>query len=160
MPSTPTVPVTPPVVNVSVEMQAVLDLVNIERMARGLAPLSFSAQLNQAALLHTIEQAADGDIYHIDPDDGSGPGERIERTGYRFSRWGENVAAGHRTPREVMDGWMNSPGHCRNVLNPAFTELGVGYVEGGVTYGRFWTQAFARPAGVPQPAGVYNPTWC
>ena len=62
-----------------------------------------------------------------------------------------------------MIAWMESPGHCRNVLNPAFTELGVGYVErpdDPSRYFDYWTQVFARPAGVPSPPGVYNPAWC
>lgn len=156
----PTVPAESRAAGISVEMKAVLDLVNIERMSRGLVPVRFSAQLNEAALAHTIAQAADGDIYHVDPDDGSSPGDRIALTGYRFSRWGENVAAGHRSPLEVMEAWMLSPGHCQNILNPTFTELGVGYVEGGLVYNRFWTQEFARPQGEAPPPGVYNPGWC
>ncbi|MFK7919881.1 MAG: CAP domain-containing protein [Ilumatobacter sp.] len=156
----PQTPATPTVTNVTVEMQAILDLVNVERMSRGLVPVRFSAKLNDAALVHTLNQAADGDIYHVDPDDGSSPGDRITRTGYRFSTWGENVAAGYRTPQDVMVGWMESPGHCRNILNPGFTELGVGYVSGGQVYNHFWTQEFGRPNTEPRPAGVYNPAWC
>lgn len=157
--SAPTTP-TAPVAGVSVEMQRVLDLVNVERTSRGLVPLGFSPELNAAALAHTRRQAADGDIYHTDPLDGSDPGDRISRVGYTFSTWGENVAAGYRSPESVMAGWMTSPGHCRNILNPAFTELGVGHVTGGKTYGQFWTQVFARPGDVPRPTGTYDSAWC
>lgn len=151
---------TPPSVAVSAQMQRVLDLVNVERTSRGLVPLRFSAELNEASLVHTQAQAAAGSIYHTHPSTGEGPGDRISRTGYRFSTWGENVAAGYQTPEAVMQGWMTSEGHCKNILNPAFTELGVGYVTGGVRYNHFWTQSFARPAGVDRPAGTYNPAWC
>lgn len=154
---TPTVPSTP---GVSTEMQQVLDLVNAERTSRGLVPVRFSAQLNAAGLAHTQRQADDGTIYHTDPRDGSSPGDRISRTGYRFSTWGENVAAGQRTPAAVVQAWMKSKGHCQNILNPAFTELGVGYVTGGQYYNHFWTQNFARPADVGRPPGTYNPAWC
>ncbi len=154
-------PAPPPVPNVSVEMQRVLDLVNIERTSRGLVPLRFSAQLNAAALGHTQDQAAVGDTYHTDPRNPSNtPRARIIASGYRFSTWGENVAAGYRSPESVMRGWMTSEGHCRNILNPAFTEIGVGHVTGGRVYGQFWTQKLGRPSGEPRPAGTYNPAWC
>lgn len=150
----------PPTPTVATELQQVLDLVNAERVARGLVPVRLSPELNEAALLHTQRQAADGQIYHQDPRDSSSPGDRISRAGYQFSTWGENVAAGYRTPAAVMEGWMNSSGHCRNILNPAFTEMGVGFVTGGQRYNQFWTQVFARPSGVDRPAGTYNEAWC
>lgn len=156
----PTEAPTAPTPSVSVEPQQVLDLVNAERTARGLAPLQFAAQLNAAAFAHTQRQASDGAIFHVDPRDGSNPGDRISRAGYGFSTWGENVAAGYPTAAAVMQGWMNSQGHCQNILNPAFTEIGVGFVSGGVRYNQFWTQVFARPSGVARPAGTYNPAWC
>ena len=62
-----------------------------------------------------------------------------------------------------MNAWMTSPGHCRNILNPAFTELGVGYAQRDgdpSRYFDYWTQVFARPQGQPAPAGTYNPAWC
>ena len=155
-------PATPPPTTpkVSSELQQVLDLVNAERVPRGLVPVRFSAELNEAAQLHTQRQADDGSIYHQDPRDGSSPGDRVSRAGYQFSTWGENVAAGYPTPAAVMDGWMKSEGHCKNILNPAFTELGVGLVVGGERYNQFWTQVFARPAGVDRPAGTFNAGWC
>jgi uncharacterized protein YkwD len=153
-------PTATPTPSVSAELQQVLDLVNVERTSRGLVPVRFSAQLNEAALAHTQRQASDGTIFHQDPRDGSSPGDRISQTGYEFSTWGENVAAGYPTPAAVMQGWMNSNGHCQNILNPAFTEMGVGYVTGGERYNQFWTQAFARPRGVDRPAGTFNSAWC
>lgn len=156
----PPPPTTPPIAGVSTEMQQVLDLVNVERTSRSLVPLRFAPELNVAALVHTQRQAADGDIFHTDPRDGSDPGDRISRAGYSFGTWGENVAAGYRSSESVMAGWMTSPGHCRNILNPAFTEIGVGYVTGGKRFGEFWTQVFARPSNVARPPGTYDPAWC
>ncbi len=144
------------------EAVQVLALVNNERSARGLAPMQLDTSLNAAAFGHSATQAAAGRIFHVAPD-GSDPGVRIARTGYQFSSWGENVAAGYRNANAVMTAWMNSPGHCRNLLNPAFTELGVGYVRRADDPSRFfsyWTQVFARPAGVAQPPGNFNPAWC
>ncbi len=142
------------------ELVRVLELINQERVSRGLVPVRMVPQLNDAALTHTERQAADGTIYHVDPDNGSNPGDRITWAGYRFSTWGENVAAGYASPETVMRGWMNSEGHCQNLLNPAFTEVGLAYVDGGVYYNHFWTQLFARPAGEPRPPGTFDPAWC
>lgn len=77
---------------------------------------------------------------HVNPD-GDGPGERIEASTYEWSTWGENIAAGYRTPEAVVEGWMSSDGHCSNIMNPAFTEIGVGYEPDGFN----WTQVFGAP---------------
>ncbi|MFK8025187.1 MAG: CAP domain-containing protein [Ilumatobacter sp.] len=149
-----------PVPVVRSDVQQILDLVNDVRSDHGLRPVSLSERLSAAAQGHTERMASDGAIFHTDPDDGSNPGTRISRTGYKFATWGENVAAGFPTADAVMKAWMNSPGHCKNVLNPAFTELGVGLVTGGNVYNQFWTQKFARPADEPRPSGSYNSAWC
>ncbi len=124
--------------------------------------MRLNVSLNTAAEGHSEGQAFAGSIFHIAPD-GTNPGDRIASTGYQFSTWGENVAAGFRTPETVMGAWMSSPGHCRNILNPGFTELGVGYEErenDPSRYFDYWTQVFARPKGEPLPPGTYNPAWC
>lgn len=152
----------PPPPSVSPESSQILALVNNERAARGLVPMRLNVLLNEAAQGHSATQAAASTIFHVTPS-GSNPGDRIAQTGYRFSTWGENVAAGYRDAQSVMDAWMRSPGHCRNVLNPGFTELGVGYVqrEGDPSrYFDYWTQVFARPQGEPIPPGTYSAAWC
>ncbi|MFT6289814.1 MAG: hypothetical protein ACJAR2_000399 [Ilumatobacter sp.] len=144
------------------EVQDVLDLVNVERTSRGLGALKLNAKLNEAALLHSADQAFHGRIFHDSPN-GTDPGQRIALQGYEFSTWGENVAAGFRSPGSVMVAWMASPGHCRNILNPAFTELGVGHVnkiDDPARFRDYWSQEFARPSGVTPPGGTYNPAWC
>jgi uncharacterized protein YkwD len=70
--------------------------------------------------------------------DGSSPGDRITRAGYTWSAYGENVAYGYATPEQVMNGWMNSPGHRANILNCSFKEIGVGLAQPG----SYWTQDF------------------
>jgi uncharacterized protein YkwD len=161
----PPVPPTPSPSSVPVfaaEVQNVLDLVNVERTSRGLGPLKLNVKLNEAARLHSADQAFHGRIFHDSPS-GTGPGQRIALQGYEFSTWGENVAAGFRVPKSVMAAWMASPGHCRNILNPAFTELGVGFVnkpDDPARYRDYWTQEFGRPAGATPPGGTYNPAWC
>lgn len=154
--TTTTLPPPPPS---SSEAEEILALVNHERTSRGLQPLRLEVRLNAAAQKHTTEQAALGDIYHVSSN-GTGPGDRIAATGYTFSSWGENVAAGQISPDEVMTAWMNSPGHCRNILNPGYTELGVGFLETNNSYRTWWTQKFARERGAEVPSGTYNPGWC
>jgi uncharacterized protein YkwD len=81
---------------------------------------------------------------HRDPR-GEGPKERIDAQGYQGRAWGENIAAGQRSPESVMRAWMRSPGHCKNILNPLFNELGVGLIlnaEG--PYRTYWVQNFGR----------------
>ena len=70
---------------------------------------------------------------------GSNPGTRISKTGYNWSTYGENIAAGNTTEEDVIQGWLDSPGHCSNLMNPDFTEVGV------ATSGPYWTQVFAKP---------------
>lgn len=71
--------------------------------------------------------------------DGSKLGARVTREGYQWSTVGENVAWGYRTVASVMAGWLASSGHCKNIMNPYFTELGAAEVN------YYWTQVFARP---------------
>jgi uncharacterized protein YkwD len=132
-----------PTTSLSPEFQRVLDLTNAERTARGLVPLTYSPQLGLAAQIHSQDQANMGTLTHTGSD-GSNPGARITRTGYSWRTWAENAAAGYRTADEVMSGWMNSPGHRANLLNPNMTEIGLGlaYTAGGYPY---WTQDFAAP---------------
>jgi uncharacterized protein YkwD len=68
----------------------------------------------------------------------------LKSFGIQFSYAGENIAAGQRTPQEVVNSWMNSPGHRANILNRNYTKIGVGYASGG-EYGTYWTQMFIRP---------------
>ncbi|BAU87675.1 allergen V5/tpx-1 family protein [Streptomyces laurentii] len=75
---------------------------------------------------------------HTNPD-GDGPGERVTATGYQWSTYGENIAKGQATAAEVMEGWMNSPGHRANILNCDFREIGIGLHTSG---GPYWTQVF------------------
>lgn len=155
----PPTPPPPPPIQVTPEGQRVLDLVNAERTARGLQPVTLDQRLVDASQQHSAHQAQVGTIFHTAPD-GTTPGDRIAATGYSFSAWAENVAAGQSTPESVVRAWMESEGHCRNILNPGYTELGVGYVrtEGGFRH--WWTQKFARESGAPVPPGTYDPAWC
>jgi uncharacterized protein YkwD len=101
-------------------------------------PLVLEARLTAAAQDHSDDMDARGTMSHAGGD-GSDPGDRIARTGYVYSTWGENVAAGYPDVDAVMAGWLGSDGHCANLMHPGFTEFGAGETN------RFWTQVFARP---------------
>jgi len=66
--------------------------------------------------------------------------------GYRWQQIGENIAAGQGSAEQVVAGWLASPGHCANIMNPGFTEMGAAYAtsEGGAA-GSYWTQVFGTP---------------
>ncbi|MFG2307350.1 sigma-70 family RNA polymerase sigma factor [Streptomyces sp. NPDC048566] len=117
----------------------VVALVNKERAAAGCGPVTEDAQLEKAALDHSVDMDARNFFDHGNPD-GEDPGERITAAGYRWSTYGENIAMGQQTPESVMDSWMNSPGHRANILNCSFKNIGVGVHKG--SGGPWWTQDF------------------
>ncbi|MEV8314086.1 CAP domain-containing protein [Streptomyces sp. NPDC059900] len=119
---------------------AVLRLTNAERTAAGLRPLSPDPLLTVAAQNHSADMIARAFYAHTSPDGGE-PWHRASAAGSAHRSIGENIACGQRTPAEVVDGWMNSPGHRANILKPAFTHLGVGFAGGG-SAGTYWTQLF------------------
>jgi uncharacterized protein YkwD len=90
---------------------------------------------------------------------GDDPGARISAAGYRWSTWGENIATGYATPRAVVSGWMHSAGHCRNILDPAFRDVGVGVVARGVRpyRGATWTEDFGLARGARPPSRNFGP---
>lgn len=135
--------------------QQILDLVNnVRRSGRrcgsrtfaAAAPLTLSAELTSAALTHSQEMAAYGEFDHRGHD-GSSPAARVAGAGYgRFALVGENIAAGLMTPQEVMQGWLDSPGHCENIMDPRFSEIGIAFaVSPSSSELVYWTQDFAEP---------------
>jgi uncharacterized protein YkwD len=116
--------------------ERVVRLVNDERARAGVPPLRVDARLRKAARAHSADMARRNFCAHECPD-GTTPTDRMRTAGY--PRPGaENVAKGQRTPHLVMHAWMTSPGHRTNVLNPAFTTIGVG----AQLAERCWTQNF------------------
>lgn len=109
--------------------------------------LARSEALHSIALAHARDMAARGVLTHAGQD-GSTPAERVTRAGYRWRFTGENIAAGQPTPEQVVAGWLASPRHCANIMDPDFTEMGVGYaVEPASAKGIYWTQVLAVPRG-------------
>ncbi|WBY00787.1 CAP domain-containing protein [Ramlibacter tataouinensis] len=109
------------------------------------APVSLNALLVRAAAAHADSMARYGYLAH-EGRDGSTPAERVDRTGYRWRKVGENVASGQTSAEQVVHGWLASPEHCANIMEPRFTEMGVAFAvntasDGGI----YWAQVFALP---------------
>ena len=145
----PAAPSPTPAPPASTFAQRVLDLTNRARaQARtcgttpfaATTPLAYNAQLERAAQGHATDIAANNYFSHTSRD-GRTFDQRVTAAGYPWRAVGENIAAGQRTPEEVVAGWLASEGHCRNIMEPGFRELGVGYAQGG-SYGHSWVQNF------------------
>lgn len=123
----------------------VISLVNAERTKRGLQPLAKNWELSRVARYKSEDMIVKGYFAHNSPTYGS-PFDMMEAFGLRFTAAAENIAYGQRSPSEVMNAWMNSPGHRSNILSGNVSEIGVGVAAkpNGVLY---WTQMFIRPAG-------------
>jgi len=121
----------------------VIRLVNAERSKRGLQTLTANWELSRVARYKSQDMAKKGYFSHTSPTYGS-PFAMMESFGIRYSAAGENIAKGQRTPQEVMNSWMNSPGHRSNILSPSYTQIGVGVAKDSA--GRYyWTQMFIKP---------------
>ena len=133
------------------EGQKVLELLNSARTqprqcgTRTFAPttpLAWNTTLATAAEIHSRDMANNNYFDHKGRD-GSTPGDRVELAGYNAQQVGENIAAGQDTTRKLVDGWLASPGHCANVMNPEFRELGAAYaVDPKSDAGIYWTALF------------------
>lgn len=121
----------------------VITLVNKERAARGLTMLKTNWELSRVARYKSQDMINKNYFGHTSPTYGT-PFQMMESFGLRFSAAGENIAYGQRTPQEVMNAWMNSPGHRANILSAVYTQIGVGAAKAsnGTLY---WTQEFIKP---------------
>lgn len=113
----------------------VVDLVNQERAKAGLKPLTVHEKLTSMALDKAKDMSNNNYFSHTSPTYGS-PFDMMKQYGISYKYAGENIAKGQRTPEEVMNSWMNSEGHRKNIMSPNFTMIGVGYYNG------YWVQEF------------------
>jgi uncharacterized protein YkwD len=120
-----------------------IELVNAERNKADLPPLKAHIKLMKAARDHSANMARKKELAH--DLDGKGPGERLNEVGYAHGGWGENCAAGQRTPAEAINCWMNSAPHKANMLGKNYSEVGIGLAKAadGTVY---WTQVFGIPS--------------
>lgn len=109
-------------------------------------PLAWNANLAQAALAHSGDMAGQRYFSHV-AKDGRVVAQRAAQAGYRWRLIGENIAAGQDTAEEAVAGWLNSPAHCANIMNPGFTEMGAAFgISDGARPGRvYWTQVLGAP---------------
>lgn len=115
--------------------QQVLDLVNQERSKAGLKPLSMISGLTKVAMAKAQDMYNNNYFDHQSPTYGS-PFDMMKSFGITYNSAGENIAKGQTSPTEVMNQWMNSPGHRANILNTTFTQIGIAF------YNKEWVQEF------------------
>jgi uncharacterized protein YkwD len=106
-------------------------------------PLTMNPNLRCAARKHSKDMVERIFFDHINPD-GAGVGERFLSAEYIYRIFGENIAVGNATAAATVDQWMSSDRHCANMMNPDFTDIGVGYFPGGA-FSYYWTQVFGTP---------------
>ncbi|MDI3521718.1 MAG: hypothetical protein PWR04_1706 [Anaerophaga sp.] len=137
--------------DVKFDEREMLQLVNDARMTRRLCggkrheavpPLKWNGKLAKAAQKHA-DDMADNDFFDHTGSDKSTVVMRIEREDYLWMAVGENVAMGPRSVEEAVEGWLESPGHCSNIMNGEFTEMGAALSRDG----KYWVQVFATPLG-------------
>jgi uncharacterized protein YkwD len=109
-------------------------------------PIVWNDTLETAAFGHSSYMQQSETFSHTGSG-GSSVGDRATDAGYDWQTVGENIAAGYPTASAVMDGWVNSAGHCENLMAAAFTEMGVSKVEGVSSniYSDYWTMVLAAP---------------
>ncbi|WP_064091316.1 CAP domain-containing protein [Rossellomorea aquimaris] len=117
--------------------QQVVELTNQERAKQGLPALKVDTELSKVAKEKSRDMQANNYFSHDSPTYGS-PFDMMKQFGIQYSSAGENIAMGQPTPEEVVNAWMNSEGHRKNILSSNYTHIGVGYVENG----HYWTQQF------------------
>jgi uncharacterized YkwD family protein len=117
----------------------VVDLTNQERQKNGLGPVSADTELQNAAQMKSEDMSQNNYFSHTSPTYGS-PFQMLKDLGIEYKVAAENIAAGQRSPEEVVSSWMNSPGHRQNILNKDITHIGVGYAQSG----SYWTQLFIK----------------
>ncbi len=133
-----------------------VELVNAARArgarcgSRWFAPASavrLSGTLDGVAFGHANDMAEHGYFEHQDRA-GRSPADRVRAVGYRENLVGENIAYGPKSADDVVQGWLDSPGHCENIMDPRFAEMGIAYAPGrAVKHGLYWVQVLAAPRG-------------
>lgn len=108
-------------------------------------PVSADGRLLEAARGHSADMAAN-DFFDHTGSDGLGVGHRVTNAGYAWSGVAENIAAGQQTMTRVVEGWLASPGHCENIMNPSLDQVGAACATADSSqYGTYWTLVLATP---------------
>lgn len=129
----------------SIDKELLLTLVNAQRSQGcqcggtyypAVPPLTWSDKLATVAQKHNNEMAQRNQLTHNSSKNGDDPGKRLSKAGYHWRAYAENVAMGYSDERTVIQGWLSSPAHCANIMNPHVKEMGVAHK------GKYWTQVF------------------
>ncbi|UHG93524.1 CAP domain-containing protein [Spirosoma oryzicola] len=138
-------------VSTSTQQQEVLTYINQARskpcqcgttVYPAVPALALNSLLTSASDKHAVDMATNNYFSHTGKD-GSQPWDRMTREGYKWRAAGENIAAGYATTRAVVDGWLKSEGHCKNIMSANFKEVGVGYgYSASSTYKHYWVTDF------------------
>lgn len=118
----------------------IVRLTNAERSKHGLPQLASDSQLSRVARYKCADMRDKNYFSHTSPTYGD-PFNMMRSFGVTYRSGAENIAAGQRTAEDVVQAWMNSPSHRKNILNGTYTHMGTGYASGG-DYGHYWTQLF------------------
>ena len=111
-----------------ISSEQILNLVNRDRTARGLSPLTLNPTLSLAALAKAEDMLSKNYFSHIAPD-GTKPWFWMKTLGYNYVYAGENLAAGYTDPHELESSWMASPSHRANILSPLYSDTGVAVLQ-------------------------------
>ena len=107
--------------------------------------MRLSETLAGVAFGHAADMAQHNYFEHQDRS-GRSPAERVRAVGYQEKLVGENIAYGPKSAEEVVQGWLDSPGHCENIMDPRFAEMGIAYAAGRASRrGLYWVQLLADP---------------
>lgn len=145
-------PTNPPVLpptnpNLGAFQQDMLNAVNTARSSSrncggtfrpAVGMVQWNEKVEEATIIHSSDMADSGNFSHIGTD-GSNPGDRLNEVGYNWRGWGENIAFRYLSIEDVMQGWLNSPDHCNNIMNPDWVEMGASEVD------TYWTLLFTVP---------------
>jgi uncharacterized protein YkwD len=116
-----------------------------ERSFGAAPPVKLSNALAAVALGHADDMARHNYFEHQDLA-GHTPADRVRAAGYQEKLVGENIAYGPKTADDVVQGWLDSPGHCENIMDPRFAEMGIAYAPGKSSKrGLFWVQLLVAP---------------
>ncbi|WKZ24388.1 MAG: CAP domain-containing protein [Patescibacteria group bacterium] len=138
------------IVNSYFTVEGIMAESNKHRAKEGLSPLTLSPKLNEAAKLKVEDMFEYQYFEHISLK-GDGPGDLAKKVDYDFLSVGENLALGNfKNDQELVDGWMNNPGHRANIMNPFYSEIGIAFGEGNFEDKKTWliVQEFGLPSSV------------
>ncbi|HEY2685177.1 MAG TPA: CAP domain-containing protein [Steroidobacteraceae bacterium] len=141
-------------IQASLQAERILSLINAarahattcgDRTFAPAPPVNLSSALDGVAYGHALDMADHNYFEHEDLL-GHSPADRVRAVGYKEKLVGENIAYGVENADQAVRGWLDSPGHCENIMDPRFAEMGIGFAQGrSARHGLYWVQLLAQP---------------